>query len=43
VLDEYMQAGVNFAFDSLLRVEWRGIALLKAKRNEKQIKDLKRK
>jgi len=43
LLDEYMQAGVSFEFDALQRIEWRGLALLKYKRNEKQIKDMKRK
>lgn len=39
-LDEYIQAGVVFGFDTLTRIEWRGLALLKLKRNKVEIKEL---
>jgi hypothetical protein len=42
-LDGLQQAGAQIPFDYLTMVEWEGLALLKRKRDDKQIKDLKAK
>ena len=42
-IDGLQTAGAHFAFADLPMIEWKGLKLLHAKRNEKQIKDMKKK
>lgn len=42
-IDGLQSVGAHFAFEDLPKIEWDGLKLLHVKRNEKQIRDMKKK